>query len=366
MAILISFLAGLGIPTAVILIIYTHPVESQKWISMLFSLLAKIWKGFRYTKIKYDIQSKINSFVNTLNADSATTFPKVVINWVGKGKEEVIFEDGRIMLIMRDKNHNTKNLVHASYLFVSETLLRRSKVHISKTQKISLDLFSTKLILEKESPAALEYFISNYFIPELSKHDKISDLLKQYNNIQKAVLFFPVLVQELTFLGNTIYLEKPSSAIIQEVSNLVTFLENFANRQVGEIGSETFTGKYMRCAIRIIASRPVREAGRIEGACRRIVSWIQAGYPNIYIIGANTEDNKAFMDDVISSVQTSHSELKIVKKYEFVAEIEISGKKKNVKDVLTHLHYPKSVKYILAEQDLVSPMAVVGANATNF
>lgn len=354
LAILAAFLGGVALPVGVIAFAATHPDETQKWLAYFFDLISKIWKGFQYQAIKFDLQSRINSFVSTLNSNSATSFPKVSIKWAGRDNEEVIWEEGRVLLVMRDKKNRTKNLVHASHLFVSETLLKRSKVHLSKSQKTSVDLFATKLILEKESPAALEYFVSGYLVPELAKRDRVSDFLKQFVAIDKMGAFFPILIQELTFLGNTIYLEKPSAEIVKEVNDLINFLEAFSLRHIGDTTTqETFTGRYIRCAIRIIATRAVREAGKVEGRRQLITAWLQRGYPNIYIIGSNNEDNRIFMEDVITAVQGTYPDLEVIKTYECHAEITLAnGDTKVVPNVITHLHHPRAVKHILSEREL--------------
>lgn len=361
MTYLLSFFSG----GAVVAYIFKHPEETQKWLAILFTALSKCWGGFRYLAIKYSIQSGINSFVNTLNNNSVANFPKVELVWTGKDEEEVVWEEGQILLVMRDRKNHTKNLVHASQLFVTETMLRNSKAHLSKSQKISLDLFAVKLILEKTNKGALEYFVSSYLIPELNKHDKVSNLLKQYVNIEKVGLFFPILVQELTFLGNTVYLETPNAEITAEVNSLIDYLEKFSKREVGDYSvPEVFTGKYIRCAIRIMASRYIVEANKIEGRQQRLITWIKAGYPNIYVLGANREETRDFMDCVIKAVQKEYRDLKVVKTYQFEAEIIKSGKKEKVHDVLIHLHYPSATKYLLTQEELEDRKILLEAGVT--
>ncbi len=158
---------------------------------------------------------------------------------------------------------------------------------------------------------------------------------------------------ELTFLGNTIYLEHPSSAIVDEVAGFVKFLESFSERKVGQRSLETFTGKYIRCGIRIIATRAVREAGLVEGRRQVLESWIRAGYPNIYLVGADTPDNIKFMRDIVEAVQETYPELEIVKTYQYEAQIKMGDERKIVRDVLMHLHYPNAIRYILTEEELV-------------
>lgn len=265
----------------------------------------------------------------------------------------MIWEKNKIVLVMRNKKNHTKNLVHASYLFVSETLLHKSKSHLSKSQKISLDLFAVKLLLEKIDKGATEQFVSSYIIPELNKRDKVSNFIQQYVNIEKMGLFFPILVQELVFLGSTVYLSTPNAEITAEVKSLIDFLEKFSKREVGDESlSETFTGKYIRCAIRIMATHWVVAGNKIEGRKQRLITWIKAQYPNIYILGANREETRDLMENVIRAVQKSYPDLRVVKEYQFDAELTKNGVKSVVHDVLIHLHYPSATKFILTPEEI--------------
>lgn len=348
-----GFPIGVGATLVIGWYFLKNPEKFEKWASMIAWAISHIWKTADYFATKSEIQGRVNSFVSSLEANTTTTFPRISLRWTARGKDEIVWEEGQAIIIMRDRNHRNKNLIHAAYLFTAEALLKKSARHLSKTQKTSLDLFSTKLILEKESKSSVEQFMSEYFVPELDKHEAIRGLIQQYVHIERLGAFFPILIQELTYLGSKVFLSKPSSEIIDEVKSIVDFLEKFAQREVGDTTTpDTFVGKYMRCAIRIVASRAVRERGDITSHKERINYCVQGKFENIYIIGNGEKKNRKFMDDVAGACLSENEGLEKVRDYQFKGQIKISGNLTNVSTYLIHLHNPSAVKYLYEANDI--------------
>lgn len=348
-----AFISGGLFSAAIILYVYKHPETFERWLVIIARIVAKVWKGASYFAIKHDLQSKINSFVSNINLNSSANFPGISIKWSGKDKEELIWEDGKIVLVMRDRNNQSKNLVHAAYFFTSEVLLRKSKNHLSKTQKLSIDLFATQKILEMESSTLVEQFMKDYFSPEVERSDDLRNFIKQYVSVDKVGLFFPILVQELAYLGNKIFLDKPNTEVIKEVKSLISFLEDFSKRNVGDMQvADTFTGKYMRSAIKIVASRSVREKGDVASHKERVSECFRNGFENIYMIGSGEFMNKMFMNKVLRAIIKDHPEAESVKKYSFRGMIYKNGISKNVDTYLIHLRNSDAVRYIFDAKDL--------------
>ena len=357
-AITLWIIFGFPLGAAVALVIgwyfLKHPEKFEKWFSMLAWALSNIWEKFDYYATKAEIQGLINSFVSTLEESTTSTFPRISLQWTARGKDELVWEEGRAVLVMRDRGHRSKNLIHAAYLFTSESLLKRSERHLSSTQKVSLDLFSTKLILDKENKGAVEQFIADFINPEVDKNDAVRELLQKFIYIERLGAFFPILIQELTYLGSKVFLARPSNEIIIEVKSLVDFLETFAQRQVGDTKvPDVFVGKYMRCAIRIVASRYVREKGDITSHKIRLNRAVKDNFENLYIIGGSGELNRDFMDDVIEACLEENPQLAKVRDYNFSNHINIDGRTRKVQTYLVHLHNPGAVKYLYEANDLL-------------
>ena len=348
-----TFISGAVFATVIILYVFKHPEKFEKWLAIIAHIVSKVWKGASYFAIKHDLQSKINSFVGNINLNTTANFPGVSIKWSGKDNEELIWEEGKIVLVMRDRNNQSKNFVHAAYFFTSEVLLRKSKTHLSKTQKLSIDLFATQKILEKESANLVEQFMKDYFSPEVEKSDDLRNFIKQYISVDKVGIFFPILVQELSYLGNKIFLDKPNAEVIEEVKSLISFLETFSKRNVGDTQTQdTFTGKYMRSAIKIVASKNARERGDVVPHKERVSECLKNGFENVYMIGSGGFLNKRFMNKVLEAVKNDHPETENVKTYSFKGLIYQSGTPKKVDTYLIHLRNSEAVRYILNADDL--------------
>ena len=165
-------------------------------------------------------------------------------------------------------------------------------------------------------------------------------------------MFFPILIQELSYLGNKIFLEKPDQEITKEVKELINFLEKFSNRSVGDMTTpEIFIGKYTKCSIRIVATKYAREFRNIDPAKNRIENFIKQGCENVYIIGSAEKDNKTFMDEVVGVVLGEIKDLQLVKEITFNGQININGKKRTVETYFVHLHNPKIVQYVFRDSE---------------
>src|SRR3990167_3616743 len=203
---LLPYLASFGLGGLVVgyCIIYTfrHPELLEKWRALIFDLLSLINKKYKYSASKADIQSKLNSFAGDLANDLDIEVTKIKIRWAAKAEEEEIhLEDDEAIIVLRDRGYKNKNFVHAAFFYTSTTLLAHTKRHLSKKQGESLDLFTTKKVIEKSNKSALEIFMRDYFQP-LLEDEKIQQLIKQFVAIDKSGLYTHVLLQELSYLGS--------------------------------------------------------------------------------------------------------------------------------------------------------------------
>ena len=351
------FLYGLsgGFLIAAVIFFYflLHPEKFQKWAGMIGWAISHIWNRAEYFAIKTEIQGRINSFARTMEANTNIQFPRISVRLIARGKEELFWEEGEVILVVRDRKHKTKNFVHAAYFFTSEALLRKSKRHLSKNQKTSLDLFATKKLLESEDRASVEQFMDEYVVPYIEREDEIRSLFQQYVPIDKKGVFFPILIQELSYLGNKVFLSQPSSEVIDEVKALVNFLEKFSQREVGDIKTpDSFIGKYTRCGIKIIASRQSREKGDITAHKERLANAIKIGLENVYIIGSPQNENMEFMKAVVDAMLAEYPQVQKVRECNFRGLIKIQGTSMRVDTCLIHLHNPNAVKYLYEQNDI--------------
>ncbi|MEK6953307.1 MAG: hypothetical protein AABX29_09940 [Nanoarchaeota archaeon] len=353
-----TFLAGAfsggGVGLIAVIYFVKNPEKFEKLLGIFYGILSKFWSIYQYQAIKNEVQGKINSFASNLEIYTSETFPRITLKWAGTNEdEEIIWDDFEAIIVMRDRRGRNKNFVHAAYFFTSKVLMKRAKRHLTKQLSTALDLFATKKILEQQNKFAVEQFMQDYFVPKVESSEAIVKFLKQFVNIDQVGMFLPILVQELTYLGNKVFLSTKSSDVLNEVKLLINFLENFSLRQVGDTTTaDEFIGNFMRCSIKIVASRQAREGWKVINHSNRALEVFKRGCENIYLIGSAESTNKKFVDSVVKTITDQAPNLEIVKKITFPGQIIINGKITNVESYFIHLHNPSKVQHVFTERNL--------------
>lgn len=335
--------------------IYQRPDEAKKWGAILGSWVTYFYEKFDYYTIKWETEGRLNIFVKSLETNIIRTFPTVRLQWATTdAREDVLWEEGKAILIMRDRKHKGRNFVHAAYLFTSKTLLQNTSFHISKKQKSSLELFATKRILENVYRGLVIQFMSDYFTPRVQSDNDLKGLIAKYVAIERIGAFFPILVQEIHCLGNKVFLEETrKDEAIAEVKDLLDFLVEFSDRRVGDTTvPNTFVGKFTRCAIRIVASKAVRERGEIDGYKNDLTDLVKRSLENIYVIGSDQHDNRKFVDTVINALLEEETRLQVRQTYRFRGKIKVEDRWKNTDTYLVHLHNPDAEEYLFTKDKL--------------
>jgi hypothetical protein len=154
-------------------------------------------------------------------------------------------------------------------------------------------------------------------------------------------------------LGNKVFLSKPTTEVEDEVRALIVYLEKFSQREVGDTTTpDSFIGKYTRCGIKIVASWQVRERGDVASQKERVLSALNRGLENVYVIGSAQAENKTFMDAVVAEILKEAPDVQQLRTYEFPGRIKVHGELKRVTSYLVYLHNPNAVKYLYEKRDI--------------
>ena len=245
------------------------PEKIEKWSALLWKLLSKLGGLFRSAHkryVKHDLQGRINDFVRGLRKQlPGITATRFKIEWIDPTVDRKAFVDrGELVMRLRRDDPHDHNFVHGSYLFVSEMLLKKAKRYISRSQKEALDLFVCSKLLESEKPAVVTFFLDEYLHPGTeTPKSKVALYVDDFAIIDKGGLFFPVLAQELEFLGEKVFGRRRDDQIVKEVDGLVHFLKPIATRTVGDHSDLDHDGSYCRFAI-VIVGKPSKLLTSIE------------------------------------------------------------------------------------------------------
>ena len=249
-----AFFGGGGIVAA---IIFLNPEKAQIWASYLWKALKFLGYGIEKRYIADDIEGRINDFSRDLTKEIRNHDAiGVKINWVNENETvRSFFDDNKVMMRMRKSENQNENFVFASMTYISKALARRAKSYISQSQRESIDYSVAQKLFLAKKPEVMHVFVEN-FLSKMSKNKKISSYFDIYSLIDKVGLFFPVLLQELNFLGDKVFGSKREDVIIKEVDGLIDVLHKYAERELGEKDTHyIYNGKYCKFGIVIVARR---------------------------------------------------------------------------------------------------------------
>lgn len=279
----------------------THPEVLEKLLSFIFRCAKSIWKGADKQFVKYNIQSQINSFVARLNESVPNLDAQhVKLEWIDESiSQEQFLKSGSLVIRMHRSSNQKKNIVAATFAFVSNEVVKKAKIYLSPFQKDAIDLFVSYKVLERAGHDIMDAFVQEYLRAGLEK-ESIDKLYRKFQKIDSGGLFFPVFITEMTFLGEKIFskgVEKKK--LFKEVDDLVSFLLSLSNRHTGEFSNLDHNGKYSKFAIRIVGKQSkIEDIGKVVYV--RNIKPLLPKNETLYLIGNYT--NKTFIDNVVNDI----------------------------------------------------------------
>ena len=344
-----------GAAIAVILFVFLNPDKASRWGEILWALIARVWKAKDRRSVQLGLQARLNQFSRQIagQAGRAEVTP-VRVAWTQPGESvDHFFEDNRLVIRLHRHERQDRNLVTASMLFVSQTLVRRAKTFLSKKQARSIDLFGVDWLLD-ESPSAKDLFREEVLAPEVDRTPGIGQLIVVYHRMNRAGVFFPVFVRELNYLGHRVVVRPRDERLILDVESLVRFLDRFAERIVGENVPMEVQGRVLRCAIVIIARAWKREAGLLGGYVNRLRVLARGGYETLYLIGPSSRENRRFMSDVASRFRVD-SGWREVGRQRYKARLRTSETDERLQETLLITLRAPTISDVAEEVDEVPP-----------
>ncbi len=342
-----AIVSSLGTTAIILTLIYLNPEKFEKWMAILTEKLSDWGLTPEKHATKRNIQAGLNSYIARMSNEVDIDSRKVKLNWTAKAdKEETrTSRDGEVVLVLRDRGRRQQNFAHAAYLFTSTVLLRNVKTHISKKQSQALDLFTTSQIIESESVEALGYFNADIANP-LLKDEKIRDMVEDFDDINSAGFYLNILLQELEHLGTKVVFSKRKSDVHEEVRHLISFLHNFALREVGDDSTpDEFNGRFLKTSIKIVSTKIVRYLGRPQGPAKRINDAFAKGIENVYVLGPLNNQGKQFIEQVCGLVLNENDNLKIKRKKAFKGVLSVRGESSRTDSYMIQLRIKQRLEF---------------------
>lgn len=303
--VVIALIAVVGAPVVIVLILFViafqNPDKAQRWAEMIWSVLSRFHAGSKRKVVQYGVQARLTNFAAELARETGR--PKatpVSVEWAQPDDTPAhFFDENRVVIRLHSTERQDRNLMTASMFYVSDTLVRRAKRYLSKRQARSVDLYAVDRLLTRTAPGAADLLHEEVIGPECDADRELGDLLVEYQRMDRRInVFFPVFIRELNYLAQKVVVKPQSGQLVADVKALHAFLVRYSDREVGEhipIGVE---GRFLRCAVVIVARSVKRDIGDIGPYVRRLHAVNRAGHETIYLVGSAIPANRDFMDSI--------------------------------------------------------------------
>lgn len=286
-------LGGWGAFLGILIYYVFFPEKAEKFTALIFKFLKLFWKGAEKKFIAHDIQGRVNDFVNNHLKKEIKGFdpPNIKLIWAEENQDRKTFlKDGKIIVRMRKSENQNENFVNATMIFISESLLVKTKRYISPRQRDSLDLFVAKKLFEKEKRELMIQFVDDYLYKGTSD-TKIREYFDKYHLLETAGVFFPVFIQEMNFLGEKVFAGGKNPKIYDEVHGLVEFLNSYIGRKEGEDIETEFEGNFCKFGMMIVGKKQKIQEKGIEPYSNFIKILQTKGIETIYLFGSLSKEN---------------------------------------------------------------------------
>lgn len=309
-----------GALTAIVIItivLIRNPEKIDKWIALIFRWLNSVKFIFRFAHkqyIRHDLQGRVNEFTKGLSKEApflASTRIRVELIASNITRESFL-KDGQVILRLRRDDTEDLNFTHGAYMFVSTSLLFKVKRYISQSQRQAVDLYVTTKLLEKEKPVVVGHFLDEYLHPKIANTEsEIASYFDKFAKIDKGGMLYPLLLQELYFLGNKVFGNRKDHRIINDVNLLTDFLESIASRKIGEDCNLEFDGTYCRFRIIIVGKYfklTPEGAAYVKFIKKKI---IPKNIETLYVIGL--WENKDILDKICVALEGAYEKCRVRK-----------------------------------------------------
>lgn len=301
LALLIGLFGGAGVAVAVAIHLFNNPDKAQRWAEMFWTVISKIHAGSKRRVVQHGVQSRLTNFAADLAKETGRPrATPVSIEWASVDEApHSFFDENRVVIRLHSQEWQDRNLMTASMFFVSDTLVRRAKRFLSKRQARSVDLYAVDRLLTKTAPGAADLLHEEVLGPECDADHELADLLVEYQRMDRRInAFFPIFIRELNYLAQKVVVKPKGGELITDVQTLHRFLVRLSDRYVGEEIGPGVEGRFLRCAVMIVAQSMKRWIGDRGPYLKHLRALNRAGHETIYMIGAASRENRQFMDGI--------------------------------------------------------------------
>jgi len=226
-----------GLLASIVILFIIFYDNLERAIARIYGLF--YWAGARWRReaVKRDIQSSVNSFSQSMDKEASNIMPyNMKLKFVTEVDRAELRRDENLVLVrIRDRRHDDKNLVHAMLTFCPAGVLPASRPYLDDSMGDAIDFTVTRKFLNSlRYQGALNYLCKEVIEPQIAETPELDKLCRIFDRLDEQGLFTKVVLRELRDFGAKVGSRYPTNEHKQETKQLVEYMDAVATRSPGE------------------------------------------------------------------------------------------------------------------------------------
>ncbi|NQT31909.1 MAG: hypothetical protein HQ588_06200 [Deltaproteobacteria bacterium] len=277
---------GWGFLIIVLLIFALCYEKFEKPVAKVYDLLSQVSTRWRRRAIKTEIQSNINSFSRSIDKEVPNTMPyNMELKFVTDvERAELLKTKNMILVRIRDRKHDDKNIVHAMLAFCPVGVLPTSRIYLDDCLGDAIDFTVTrKLLSATQHQSAITYLHREVIEPAIKEKPDLDNICRILDRFDDQGLFTKVVLRELRDFGAKVGSRYPTETHKSETRQFVEYMDVIAKRQPGEKCETSFNGNCISMIFLMVGTADKLATKGITGYLQAI-QWARGrGLGRVYI-----------------------------------------------------------------------------------
>jgi small subunit ribosomal protein S1 len=237
-----------GLLVAVLLFVFTQEERTDRWRARFLDLFAWAGASWRRRAVKAELQAAVNIFARSMNSASPGVSPfNLRIEFVDDIDRAEMLLKHTILVRIRDRRHDDRNLVHATLAFCPVGVIPAVRQYLPPEMSMALDLTVTRALLaDGEHYTALEYLSIDVAQPIFDVAEGVHAYCTMLDRLNQDGLLTRVVLREFRAFGAQVIGRLPTADLRDEPVGLVRYLDAVATREPGEeMPQVAFKGRHI-------------------------------------------------------------------------------------------------------------------------
>jgi transcription antitermination factor NusA-like protein len=283
-----EFIKYAGVTSGIVFLLIIIVFNADN-ISLVFSFLLKPFtfiKFIRKSKIAFEYQGKINEVCGRIASNIFDR--KLKIKWISQKaineKPYSLSEEDEIIVYVHHQKNSNQVIIDVLHDYVSLTLCPNIKHTLDQTFAKSNQLFITnKIVDEYKNQTLTHLYKNNYFGKQLD--DKTKEYLTQIQIMHDKNYYFKVFLDALKQVDEKYVSISFDNEMGKETLSFFNFILNVSQKERDEKVDLTFTGKYLKYSIILVAKDDTLSTQGLDAHISRIKDCRNQLVNRIYISG---------------------------------------------------------------------------------